>query len=81
MAEIDGTSFSRIGTNTADGLTNAFVLHPVACGLAFIAALCAIGGFIGSLVGTIIAVIAWIITLVVVVIDFVAFGVRSMISN
>jgi len=75
MAEIDGTSFSRIGTNTADDLTKAFVLHPVACGLAFIAAFCAIGGVIGSLVGTTIAVVAWIITLVVMVIDFVAFGI------
>jgi len=75
MSAIDGTSFSRAGTHTADGLTNAFVLHPVACGLAFIAALCSLGGAFGSLIGSIIAVIAWMITLVVMVIDFVAFGV------
>jgi len=75
MSEADGTSFSRVGTATADGLTNAFVLHPVAAGLAFIAGLCAIGGWFGSLVATLIAIVAWIITLAVMVIDFVVFGV------
>ena len=76
MSQIDGTTFSLIGTHTADDLTNAFILHPIACGLAFIAGLCAIGGFVGSLIATFIAVIAWVLTLVVMVIDFVAFGVR-----
>jgi len=75
MSEIDGTTFSRVGTATADGLTNAFILHPIACGLAFLAGLCAIGGWIGSLIATMIAVLAWIITLVVMVIDFIVFGV------
>lgn len=75
MSAIDGTRFSTIGTHTSDSLTNAFVLHPVACGLAFIAAICALGGVIGGLIGTIIAVIAWLITIVVMVIDFVVFGV------
>lgn len=75
MAEIDHTSFSRAGSDTADTLTNAFVLHPVACGLAFIAGLCAFGGAIGGLIGTLIAALAWIITLVVMAIDFAAFGV------
>jgi len=75
MSEIDGTSFSRVGTATADGLTNAFVLHPVASGLAFIAAFCAIGGWVGSLIATFIAVVAWIVALVVMVLDFVVFGV------
>jgi hypothetical protein len=76
MASIDGGSFSVVGTHVADDLTNAFILHPIACGLAFIAALFALGGAIGSLVGTLVAVVAWIITLVVMVFDFVAFGVR-----
>jgi hypothetical protein len=80
MSEADGTSFSRVGTATADGLTNAFVLHPVAAGLAFIAGLCAIGGWFGSLVATLIAIVAWIITLAVMVIDFVVFGVSLCIS-
>jgi hypothetical protein len=79
MSEIDGTSFSRVGTATADGLTNAFILHPIACGLAFIAGFCAFGGWVGSLIGTFLAVLAWIIALVVMVLDFVVFGVSSSI--
>jgi hypothetical protein len=75
MASIDGKAFSTVGTHVSNSLTNAFVLHPVAAGLAFIAGLVALGGIFGSLVGTFIAIIAWIITLVVMVIDFVVFGV------
>ena len=81
MAEIDHTSFSRAGTDSADALTNAFILHPIACGLAFIAAVVASCGFVGSLVGSIIAVLAWIITLVVMAIDFAAFGVCLQLSG
>ncbi|KAF2493213.1 pali-domain-containing protein [Lophium mytilinum] len=75
MSQIDGTSFSRAGTDTADALTNAFILHPVACGLAFIAGFCAFGGLIGSLVGTMIAIVAWLITVVVMAIDFAVFAI------
>jgi len=75
MSKIDGTNFNHASLHTADALTNAFILHPIACGLAFIAAFCAIGGVLGSLVGTMIAIVAWIITLVVMVIDFVVFGI------
>jgi len=75
MSTIDGTSFSKAGTDTADGLTGAFILHPIACGLAFIAALLSIGGVLGSLVGSILAVLAWIITVVVMAIDFAVFGI------
>ena len=78
MAEIDHTTFGRAGTVTADSLTNAFVLHPVACGLAFIAAICAIGGVIGGLISTMIAILAWLISLAVMAIDFAAFGVRAV---
>jgi len=75
MADIDHTSFSRAGTDSADALTRAFVLHPVACALAFIAAFISIGGVIGGLLGSMIAVVAWLITLVVMAIDFAAFGI------
>jgi len=75
MEEIDHTHFSRASSDSADALTNAFVLHPVACGLAFIAGICALGGVIGGLIGTMIAAVAWLITLVVMAIDFAAFGI------
>src|SRR5256885_543029 len=75
MEEIDHTTFSRASSDSADAFTNAFILHPIACGLAFIAGLVAIGGVIGGLIGTLIAAVAWIITVVVMAIDFAAFGV------
>jgi hypothetical protein len=71
MAEIDHTTFSKASSNTADALTNAFILHPIACGLA------SLGGVIGGLISTLVAAVAWIITLVVMAIDFAAFGVSS----
>lgn len=68
MNQADGTGFSVAAASTADGLTNAQVLHPVASALAFIAFLIAVGaGFVGSLVGGIVALVAWIVTLVVMV--------------
>lgn len=80
MSQIDGTSFTVAGTDTADALTNAFILHPIACGMAFIAGLLAIGGVIGSLLGTMVAIVAWLVTVVVMAIDFAVFGVRLKIS-
>lgn len=75
MAEIDHTTFSKASSDSADALTYAFILHPIACGLAFIAGLAALGGVIGGLISTFIAAVAWIITLVVMAIDFAAFGI------
>jgi uncharacterized membrane protein len=75
MAEIDHTTFSKASSDSADALTYAFILHPIACGLAFIAGLAALGGVIGGLISTFIAAVAWIITLVVMAIDFAVFGV------
>jgi hypothetical protein len=75
MSQVDGTSFNLASKDSTDSLTNAFILHPIACGLAFIAAIFAFGGFFGSIVGVLIALLAWIITFVVMVIDFVVFGV------
>lgn len=75
MSQVDGTSFNLASTDSTNALTNAFILHPIACALAFIAAIFAYGGFFGSVVGIVIALLAWIITLVVMVIDFVVFGV------
>jgi hypothetical protein len=76
MAEIDGTSFSTASSDTADGLTHAMILHPVACALAFIAFFLALGaGIFGALFSAFVSSIAWIITLVVMAIDFTLFGI------
>ena len=72
---IDHTTFSKASADTADALTNAFVLHPVACGLAFIAGLLAIGGVVGGLLGSLVAIVAWLLAVVVMAIDFAAFDV------
>lgn len=76
MARIDGDKFSNITSGTSEGLTRAMVLHPVACGLAFVAFLAALGmGMLGSLVAGLAAFLAWIFTLVALAIDFSVFGV------
>jgi hypothetical protein len=75
MEAIDGTDFNTAGRKTANALTGSFILHPIACGLTFIAALVAVGGVVGSLFGTILGVLAWILTVVVMAIDFAIFGV------
>ena len=76
MASTEGTSFSEAAAATANGLTDVMVLHPIACGIAFIAFLTSMGaGFIGSLVGAIVGFLAWIITLVVLITDAISFSV------
>ena len=76
MAVIDKVSFSTIAAGTSDGLTRVMVLHPVACGLAFIAFLISLGaGVVGSLVGGFVAFIAWVLTLVCLAVDFSLFGI------
>lgn len=52
------------------------VLHPIACGTAFIAWLVSIGaGVLGSLVSAIVAFVAWIFVLIVLATDFSLFGI------
>ena len=77
-----GTGFSEASADTANGLTNVMVLHPIACGVAFLAFLISMGaGVIGSLVGFVVAAIAWIITLVVMATDFVGFAQIASAAN
>ncbi|MCJ1474741.1 hypothetical protein MMC13_003401 [Lambiella insularis] len=76
MAQVDGTGFSEAASDSADGLTYAMILHPIACGVAFIAFLLSIGaGVVGSLLGFAVAALAWILTLVAMAIDFTLFGI------
>jgi multisubunit Na+/H+ antiporter MnhC subunit len=76
MAQIDGTGFSTASGDTADALTRVMILHPIACGLAFIAFLLAVGsGFIGSLLAAMVSAVAFLVTLVVMATDFVWAGI------
>jgi hypothetical protein len=76
MARIENTDFGTASTDTSKALTRVMILHPVACGLAFIAFLLALGaGFCGALLASMVAAVTWLVTLVVMVTDFVLFGI------
>ena len=54
------------------------ILHPIVCGLAFLAFAFSCGaGVVGSLLGAMVAALAWVLTLVVMAVDFSLFGVRN----
>jgi len=70
MNRIDGTQFSH-GADTAKALTRVNILHPIACGLAFLAFLSALGaGICGALLAALIALPTCLITLVALGCDF-----------
>jgi len=76
MSGIDQTQFTKAATDTSKALTRVMILHPIACGVAFIAFLLALGsGVCGAIFASMAAAIAWLITLVVMVTDFVLFGI------
>ncbi|KAK3683075.1 hypothetical protein LTR37_020586 [Vermiconidia calcicola] len=76
MARIDSVGISVIEAGTAASLTRVMVLHPIACGFAFIAFLCSLGaGIIGSLAGALVAFLAWVLTLIALATDFMVFGI------
>ncbi|KAK0643104.1 pali-domain-containing protein [Cercophora newfieldiana] len=83
MRSIDGTEFSDYAEDTTRTLTKAMILHPIACGLNFIAFLLALGaGFVGSLLASLVALVAFLTTAVALIIDFVMFSVvRSNVND
>lgn len=76
MSRLETIDFSRASEDTSKALTRVMILHPVACGLAFIAFLLALGsGFIGALTASLVSALAFVVTLVVMVTDFVLFAI------
>jgi len=76
MSRIEGTDFSTASTDTSKALTRMMVLHPVACGLAFIAFLLSVGsGICGALFASIVSALTWVITVIVMATDFTLFGI------
>jgi len=66
----------RAAAVTTRQLTKAMVLHPIACGLNFIAFMLALGaGVVGSLLASMVALLAFLTTCVVMIIDFVLFSI------
>jgi uncharacterized membrane protein len=83
MSSIDGTQFSDYAEDTTRVLTKVMILHPIACGINFIAFLLALGaGMIGSFLASLVALLAFIVTAVAVIIDFVLFSIiRSNVND
>src|SRR4051812_11544778 len=83
MHSVDGTSFSTYASDTTRSLTKAMILHPIACGINFIAFLLALGaGVVGSLLASLVALLAFLTTAVACIIDFVLFSiVRSNVND
>jgi hypothetical protein len=83
MQAIDGTDFSTYATDTTRTLTKAMILHPIACGIDFLAFLLALGaGVLGSFLAALVALVAFLATAVACVIDFVLFSiVRSNVND
>jgi len=76
ISEYTGNSYSGASATTAKGLTRVQVLHPVGCGLAFLAFFTALGSsIVGSLVASLLAAGAFLITLIVTITDFVSWGI------
>lgn len=76
MRSIDGTSFSNLSEDTPEALTRVFVLHPVACGLCFIAFLLCLGaGTVGSLLASLVSGLSFVVILVALICDFVGLAI------
>ncbi|KAH8671212.1 pH-response regulator [Xylariales sp. PMI_506] len=66
---------SEHAADVSNALTKVMILHPVACGLTFIAFLLALGaGVVGSFLASLVALLAFVVTLVVLITDFVCFA-------
>ncbi|KAH8911907.1 pali-domain-containing protein [Coniochaeta sp. PMI_546] len=83
MNQVDNTQFSDYAERTTRSLTKAMILHPIACGLNFIAFMLALGaGVVGSLLASLVAALAFLVTVVILIIDFVMFSiVRSNVND
>ncbi|GAB1313941.1 Actin cortical patch SUR7/pH-response regulator pali [Madurella fahalii] len=76
LADGGATEFSDYAEATTRSLTESMVLHPIACGLNFIAFMLALGaGTVGSLLASLVALVAFLTTAVATIIDFVLFSV------
>lgn len=76
MEGIDQTTFNTASIDTTKALTRVMILHPIACGLAFIAFLLALGaGVCGAIFAAMVAAVTWLITVVAMACDFALFGI------
>lgn len=60
---------------TANSLTKVMILHPVACGMSFLAFMMALGaGVVGSFMAAIVAALTFLVTVLVMITDFIGFA-------
>ncbi|TEY44890.1 hypothetical protein BOTCAL_0342g00140 [Botryotinia calthae] len=76
MSQIESTDFSTASEDTTKALTRVMILHPIACGVMFIAFLLALGaGLVGSFLAALVSGISFIIAVVAMACDFALFGI------
>ncbi|KAL0242363.1 hypothetical protein I308_105992 [Cryptococcus tetragattii IND107] len=76
IADVTGnlTDYTYVN-NSLENVTKAFILHPIACGIAFLSFLIALcSDHLGFLFAAFVALLAFLVSLVVMIIDFVVFG-------
>ncbi|ORY59507.1 actin cortical patch SUR7/pH-response regulator pali [Pseudomassariella vexata] len=78
-----GFELSDYASKTSNALTKVMILHPIACGMSFIAFLLALGaGVVGSFLAAMVAALTFLVTLVVLITDFVSFSIlKSAVNN
>ncbi|OWZ26302.1 hypothetical protein C356_07027 [Cryptococcus neoformans c45] len=77
IADVTGnlTDYTYVNDSLAN-VTKAFILHPIACGIAFLSFLIALcSDHLGFLFAAFIALLAFIVSLVAMIIDFIVFGI------
>ncbi|KAH8801719.1 SUR7/PalI family-domain-containing protein [Xylogone sp. PMI_703] len=73
---IDQDNFSDATRDSVRALTRVMVLHPIACGLAWIAFFIALGsGIFGSVIAALLSALTFIVSVVVMACDFALFGI------
>jgi len=76
VASADKTNFNDASENTSKALTRVMILHPILCGMAFIAFLLALGsGICGALLAALVSALTWALSVVVLATDFTLFGI------
>jgi len=76
IAKADHTTFNSAQTDTSKALTRVMILHPIVCGMAFIAFLLALGsGICGALLASLVSALTWALSVVVLATDFTLFGI------
>jgi hypothetical protein len=76
VSRVMNTDWPQYADESAQRMTKAMILHPIACGLNFIAFLLGVSsGIVGSFLASMVALLAFLITCAIVIIDFVLFSV------